>query len=115
MSHKVSIGGREVVLEWSNETAKRFAYRMGEIGGEPTSAQLSNRRTVTTALFKVLWGLLPPGEFARHESPEALYVAVDHDSEAKGIFDAIAAVYAERFPTPEKKRSSRKSPSRKSS
>jgi len=111
MTHPVKIDGREVVLEWTQETAKRYAYRMGELGGEPTGKQLSNPRTVTTALFKVLWALLPPAEFARHDDPESLFVAVDHDTEGETIFAAIAAIYHDRSPDAEKKSTSMKSPS----
>jgi hypothetical protein len=111
MPHEITIAGRKVSLAWDIETTKRFAYRMGEVGGEPTTKQLNNPRTVTTALFKVLWGLLPPAEFQRHPDPEALFVAVDHETEAEAIFEALRAIYAERFVTAEKKSTSTTSPS----
>ena len=111
MSHEVKIAGRTVALEWTQETAKRYAYRMGELGGEPTGKQLSNPRTVTTALFKVLWGLLPPIEHARHADPEALYVAVDHDTEGEAIYHALTAIYQDRSPSDEKKSTSTTLPS----
>jgi hypothetical protein len=111
MSHTVKIDGREVDLEWTQETAKRYAYRMGELGGEPTGRQLSNPRTVTTALFKVLWALLPAAEFVRHADPESLFVAVDHETEGEAIFTALAAIYRDRSPDAEKKSTSLKSPS----
>lgn len=111
MAHIIRIGGREVALEWTQETAKRYAYRMGELGGEPTGKQLTNPKTVTTALFKVLWALLPAGEFSRHPDPESLFVAVDHETEGEAIFAAIAAIYADRSPTTEKKSTSMRSPS----
>lgn len=111
MPHEITIGGRKVTLAWDTQTAKRYAYRMGEIGGEPTSKQLSNPKTVTTALFKVLWGLLPSAEFQRHPDPEALFVAVDHESEAEAIFAAITSIFNDRVVDAEKKRSLRTSPS----
>jgi hypothetical protein len=111
MNHACTIAGREVDLAWTQESAKRFAFRMGEIGGEPTGKQLSNPKTVTTALFKVLWGLLPSAEFARHSDPEALFVAVDHETEGPAIYQAIKAVYEDRFDDPEKKSTLTKSPS----
>lgn len=110
MPPEILIAGRKVALSWTVETAKRFAYRMGEVGGEPTAKQLNNPRTVTTALFKVLWGLLPPAEFARHPDPESLFVAVDHATEAEAIFGAIRDIYAERSTTEEKKSTSPTSP-----
>jgi hypothetical protein len=111
MNHACTIAGRAVSLEWTQEAAKRFAFRMGEIGGEPSGKQLSNPKTVTTALFKVLWGLLPPGEFARYADPESLFVAVDHETEGEGIYSAIKGIYEERFTDPEKKSTLMTSPS----
>lgn len=111
MSHHCTIDGRQVELAWTQETAKRFAFRMGAIGGEPNGKELTNPKTVSTALFKVLWGLLPPAEFARHTTPEDLFVAVDHETEAAAIYHAIKGVYEDRFPDAEKKSTSTKSPS----
>lgn len=114
MIAEITIGGRKVSLTWDVETEKRYAFRMGELGGEPTARQLSNPRTVTTALFKVLWGLLPPGEFQRHQDPESLFVSVDHETEAEAIFAAIKQIYEARFVSVEKKSTSMKSPSQES-
>ena len=111
MPHEITIAGRKVSLAWDTETAKRFAFRMVEVGGEPSGKQLSNPRTVTTALFKVLWGLLPTSEFARHADPESLFVAVDHEKEAEAIFTALREVYSERFVSDEKKSTLMTSPS----
>ncbi len=111
MNHPCTIAGRQVDLAWTQESAKRFAFRMGACGGEPTGKELSNPKTVTTALFKVLWGLLPSSEFARYVDPEALFVAVDHDEEGLAIYQAIKAVYEDRFEDPEKKSTLTKSPS----
>jgi len=115
MPHKCTIAGRTVELAWTQESAKRFAFRMGQCGGEPTGKELSNQKTVTTALFKALWGLLPPVEFQRYTDPESLFVAVDHDTEGEGIYDAIKSVYEDRYPSAEKKSSLMKSPSPESS
>lgn len=115
MGYPVTIAGRKVEIEWTQETSKRFAFRMGEVGGEPTPKQLRNPRTVTTALFKVLWALLPGEEFARYPDPESLFVAVDHENEAEAIFSAIGSIYSDRVPPKEKKSTSKKSRSRKSS
>lgn len=109
--HQCTIAGRQVELAWTQESAKRFAFRMGAIGGEPTGKELGNPKTVTTALFKVLWGLLPAQEFQRHPDPESLFVAVDHETEGEAIYQAIKAVYEDRFDDPEKKSSLTKSPS----
>lgn len=114
ITHPVIIAGREVELGWNVETARRFAYRMGEIGGEPTSKQLTNPRTVTTALFKVLWALLPPAMLTHWPDPETLFASVDHETEGEAIYGTLKEIYNDRFPDTEKKSTSRKSPSRKS-
>jgi len=114
MKHIVTIAGRKVPIEWSNESSMRFQYRMGEVGGEPTERQLRNPKTVTTALFKVLWGLLPSAELARYPDPETLFLAVNHDTEAESIYGAIKAIYEERWPSDEKKSTSENSPSQES-
>lgn len=115
MSYLIKIAGRDVELAWTQETAKRFAYRMGEVGGEPTAKQFTNPRTVETALFKVLWGLLPAQVVSQYPDPESLYLAVDHETEAEAIFKAINGIYEDRFPSVTKKKSSKKSPSQESS
>ena len=111
MSHPCTIAGRKVELAWTQESAKRFAFRMGTIGGEPSGKDFTNPKTAATAIFKALWGLLPPGEFQRYPDPEILYVETDHETEAEGIFAAINGVYLDRFADPEKKSSLTKLPS----
>jgi hypothetical protein len=111
MDYPITIAGRKVSLAWTQESEKRFAFRMGLIGGEPTPKQLSNPRTVTTALFKIAWGLLPPAEFARYDDPEALFVAMDHEADAEALFAAISGIYQDRTIDTEKKTSLKKSPS----
>jgi hypothetical protein len=108
MSYLVKIAGREVELAWTQESAKRFSYRMGEIGGEPTSKQFINPKTVETALFKVLWALLPPSVSPNFPDPESLYVAVDHEKEGEAIFKAIDGIYKDRFPEAAKKKTTKK-------
>ena len=111
MSYSVKIAGKEVELAWTQETAKRFSYRMGEIGGEPTSKQFTNPRTVQTALFKVLWALLPSNMMARYPDPESLFIEVDHETEGEAIFKAIDGIYKDRYPDAAKKKTTKKSPS----
>jgi hypothetical protein len=82
---------------------------MGEIGGSPTPAQLRNPKTVTTALFKMLWCLLPKPEFAKYESPEELFAVVNHETESVGIFEAINGIFSDWSETDEKKSTGNKS------
>ena len=111
MAHEVKIAGEVVRIAWDQATQRQFLFRMGEIGGEPSIAQLSNKKTVTTAIFKVLWGLIPKQLLAKYPDPESLFVAVDHENEAEAIFTAIMAVYSDSSPDTEKKSTLKKSPS----
>ena len=116
MSHLVTIAGREVGLEWSNESSKRYTFRICSIGGEPIKDLSSkNGDIVAVALSKVLWALLPPHEFSKYPDAESLFVAVDHEKEGTGIYAAIRAIFEERFPSAEKKSTLKKSRSRRSS
>jgi len=113
MAHACVIAGQEVELAWTQDAAKRFAFRVGDCGGEPTPKQFTNPSTAATALCKALWALLPPAVFAKYPDPEALFVAIDHDKEGEAIFAAISGVYTDRFPSKQKKTSSKKGRLRK--
>lgn len=110
MKHPLTIAGRLVELEWNNETSRRFAYRLQTIGGHPPPAQFRNPRTSPAAYFKILWALLPKDLLTTYPDPEDLAAAVDHETEAAGIYEALAAIYADMNPDPEKKSTSMKSP-----
>lgn len=112
MSHTVKIGGREILIAWNQETAKRYNFRLSTIGGHPTSRELTTPATASAAVCKILWALLPSSEIGRYATPEDLFVAID-DSEGDAIAEAIVGVYADMAPTPQKKMTSTKSPSRK--
>lgn len=109
MKFPFTIAGRVIELEWTQETARRYEFRIGTVGGEPTARQLNNPRTVSSALFRMLWALLPVREFQRYDSPEDLYLAVDHDEEGPAIYAALRGIFEERAVTAEKKSSGRKS------
>jgi len=110
MKHKVIIAGEEVELEWNQGTQRQIEFRMSEIGGAPTSAQLRNPKTSVSAWFKILWGLLPRDEFNKYPDPESLYIAVDQESEGEGIIHALIEINKESTAkeTPQKKRSVKK-------
>lgn len=105
MAHVVKIGGREVTLAWSQEVAKRFAYRLASIGGMPTQKQFTTPATAAVAVAKVIWALLPKTDHARYESPEDLFVDIDEETEGTAIAEAVAAIFSDMAPSPEKKRS----------
>jgi len=110
MKHKVIIAGSEVELEWNQGTQRQLEYRMSEIGGAPTSAQLRNPKTSVSSWFKILWGLLPKSEINKYPDPETLFVSVDQEAEGEGILNALIAINKEstQVETPQKKRSAKK-------
>lgn len=110
MKHQLTIAGEPVEIEWTTETAKRYAFRMAQIGGSPTQKQLSNPKTLTVSIFKILWCLLPPAVFAAHDSPESLFVAAQ-DDEIPGIITAVGGIFSDWAETAEKKSTGLKSPS----
>ena len=108
MSHNVKIGGREVVISWNQETAKRYNFRLSSIGGHPTKRELTTPATSSAAVCKLLWALLPSSEIGRYATPEDLFVAIDQDTESEAISLAIIGVFADMNPTEEKKSTLRK-------
>jgi len=111
MEFPAVIGGREITLKWTQETAKRFHYRLSQIGGHPTQRELSGIRTRDAAACKLLWAFLPPVELASFPTPEDLFVAIDQETEGLALGQALAGIYAEMSVDAEKKSTSRKSPS----
>jgi len=109
MTDAIKIAGRDVVISWNQEVAKRFNYRLSCIGGHPTKRDLTNPATASAAVCKLLWALLPSNEIGRYATPEDLFVAIDQDTESEGISQAILAVFAEMNPSVEKKSTSKKS------
>lgn len=107
MSHTVKIAGREIVLTWTNEVAKRFFFRLASIGGMPRQKDFTNPASAAASVAKVVWALLPKADLSRYESPEDLFVDIG-DDEAAGVAEAVAAIFSEMAPDPEKKSSSRK-------
>ena len=113
MSQAVKIGGREILIHWNQESAKRFNYRLSTIGGHPTKRELTTPATASAAVCKILWALLPASEIGRYATPEDLFVDIDDENEGEAISKAIIGIYDEMSPTEQKKTSSTKSPSRK--
>lgn len=111
MEYPVTIGGRKLSLKWTQETAKRFHFRLGQIGGHPTQRELTGSRTRDAAACKLLWAFLPPAELANYPTPEDLFVAIDQETEGEELGKALGAIYQEMIPDAEKKSSLTKSPS----
>lgn len=115
MIYETLIGGRKVNFSWDQQTAKRHSFRCSLMGGHPSDDDTSNPATADAAVFKMLWAILPHKDSGRYKTPEDLYFAVDLDSEMPALMKALAGVYSDMVPSPEKKRTSKKSPSQKSS
>ena len=113
MDYKIKIAGMDVILRWDLETSRRYEYRAGLIGGEPTPSELRSKKTVATAIFKILWCLLPASLVSIYKDPESLFIDVNHDEETEAIGAAVVAIFSERFADAEKKSTSMKSHSQK--
>lgn len=114
MIREITIGGRPVKLAWTVESRKRFQYRLQTIGGHPPESAFRTARTAPAAFCKVLWALLPPAELATLATPEDVFVAMDHETEAETVFAAISDIYGDMEADAEKKTTSVKSPSQES-
>ncbi len=110
MAHEIEIAGRKVLLEWNRKASKLFAYRLSEIGFEVTPKSFSGVKA-PSALCKCLWALLPDSEFVKYDSPEKLFVEIDHEKEAATIFSAVSSIFAEMNVSEEKKSTLTTSPS----
>lgn len=111
MSHPVTIGGRTVSLAWTQEIARRFTYRASSIGGAPGKRELTNAKTATAAVTKLLWLVLPPEVAASYPTPEDLFLALDHETAGEGIHKALVGIMADMHADDEKKSTSPSSPS----
>ncbi len=112
--NKLKIGNDEVILKWSNETARRFRYRLGLIGGHPSHREITDPKTAESAYTRILWALLPSDVFAKYETPEDLFTVLT-DKDVLPVANAISAIYEEMNLTDQKKSTPKKRPSRKSS
>lgn len=115
MKHLLKIGGREFAIEWTQELARRYPFRASKIGGAPAIRDFTNPKKAAAAVTTFLWLLLPAAAHELFPSPEELYVGIDHETEAEAIHEAVFGVIRDMQPAAEKKRSSRKRPSRASS
>jgi hypothetical protein len=115
MANSVTIGGEVFTIAWNQQTARSFAYRASKIGGAPSLRDLTNPKRAAAAVTDLLWILLPPDASAKYRTPEDLFLAIDHETEASNIHTALVSVIAEMGASDEKKSTSEKSPSPASS
>lgn len=113
MKHLCTINGREVLLQWTQERAKQIRIRLSKIGADMATLvrDMAKPKRAEYAVSALLWVLLPDAEYARHESPESLVLAIDDETEALAVYGAVMGVLHEMFPDPEKKSTLTKSPS----
>lgn len=112
MPHAITIGGEPTEIGWTQEAAKRYAFRSSKLDVDPL-AIINKPRSRERGLISMLWLLLPPAFHSRFETPEELHVAINHgdENEVAGITAALVAVIGEMFPDAEKKSTSKNSPS----
>lgn len=115
MIHEVVIGGRKVTLEWTQDIASRYRFRESRIGGVPSIADFRNPRKAKAAIISFLWLVLPPDVHQLFSNPEELAIAINEETEAEAIFAAVVGIIGDMVVTDEKKSTSKKSPSPKSS
>jgi hypothetical protein len=109
--HPITIGGRQVDLEWTQDIASRMPFRASRIGGSPSMADFANPKKAAAAVTSFLWLVLPPAVHQLFSNPEELFVAIDHKTEAAAIHSALVAIVGEMEPDAEKKSTLRKPPS----
>ena len=114
MVYKIKVGGEEIGIAWDQQTARSFAYRAAKIGGAPSLRDLANPKRAIAAVTDLLWLLLPPKTAEKYRTPEELFGAIDHESDATDIHAALLGVINDIETSEEKKSTSTKSPSRKS-
>lgn len=88
----ITIGGETVHLAWTQDVARRLAFRASKIGGGPTFADFRNPKKAAAAITSFLWLILPADVHARFYTPEELFVAIDHQNEAASIHAAVMSV-----------------------
>jgi len=110
-SYEATIAGEKVILAWDQRTARAYGYRASKIGGAPSLTDLANPKRAAAAVTDLLWLILPPETAAKYRTPEELFLAIDHEAEAAAIHTALVSIIGDITATPEKKSTSRKSPS----
>lgn len=109
MIHEINIAGKPVALEWNQKAARAFTFRLSEIGFNLSGAAFKGARAASSYV-KCLWALLPADAFREYATPEDLFVAIDHETEATAIYEAVASIFFEMAPGEEKKSTSTNSP-----
>ena len=110
-SYPVTIEGQTVELAWTQDIARRYQFRSSKIGGPPTARAMSNPKTAVAAVTAFLWLLLPPDVHSLYQSPEDLFLAIDHENDHAGLHAALVGVIGDMVPDVEKKSTLTKSQS----
>lgn len=105
MTHKLTIGGQEIEIGWTQEAARRFAFRASKHKIKLDGEAFTDPSRAASAYVECLWLLLPAGEFGKHATPEDLAVAIDHDTESESVVAAVLACVGDMVADAEKKTS----------
>lgn len=107
----VTIAGEEIDLQWTQRVARQYRFRASKAGIKDEILRLQSPTTVESALFEILWCIVPEEIVLKHPSPESLFMAVDHESEGAGIWQAVKTIIEDQIPDAQKKMSSESKPS----
>jgi len=116
MPYPITIGGQKTEIAWTQDAAKRYAFRASKLGLDPFRL-MSTPAKREFALICILWLVLPQSVHLQFATSEDLHVAINHDddTEKQGITTALSGIIGDMFPDAEKKSSGTKKHSRKSS
>ena len=105
MNNKLTIGGREIEIAWTQEAARRFSFRASKHKIKLDGKAFSDPSRAASAYVECLWLLLPSDEFVKHASAEDLAATIDHDMESESIVEAVLSCVSEMVADAEKKSS----------
>jgi hypothetical protein len=111
MSRPLTIAGRTVELEWTQHTARLYVVRSAKLGLDPLAIMGQPARRIY-AIAAFFWLLLPPAEHAKFATPEDLFAAMSEEEfDAPETVETLLGLFEDINPTPEKKSTSKNSPS----
>lgn len=116
MAHILKIAGREISLVWDNATQRVFSARLSKIGETAASVgkSLGSSARGEYGIISILWAALPADDYRRYPTPEDMVADIDQADNAQAV-EAVFGLIKDMSPSSEKKSTSRKSPSQKSS
>jgi len=112
---KATIAGREVEFMWNQGAARRMDYRASKHGITWRPRDFFDNEKIVAAVMDAAWLLLPTDVFALYPSPEDMFAAMDHETEAQTLSEAVVECANQWIADAEKKSNSRNTHSPESS